>query len=166
MILSGYSFASLFCGVSGNSNLFSPFPVYDSNNRDTDSLSIPFALACSFFVFVRYDFIYFSSCYCVSMQPPQFQPAPLEIYICVLLLFLCVLRVYITSIFLLYISTIKIGVKHYWLGSVARYKQGEVKPLMEVADKIPKALNVTLEELLNGPSTQDGELRLIISKAE
>lgn len=42
-----------------------------------------------------------------------------------------------------------VGVKK---NSIARYERGEVSPSIERANQIAKILNVTLDDLINGPS--------------
>ena len=42
-----------------------------------------------------------------------------------------------------------IGIK---TNSIARYERGEVSPSIERANQIAKILNVTLDDLMNGPS--------------
>ena len=51
------------------------------------------------------------------------------------------------------------------MNSIARYERGEVQPSVEIAQLIAGALNVRVDELLNGPTTEDWELRLVVSKA-
>ena len=48
--------------------------------------------------------------------------------------------------------------------SIARYERDEIKPSIETAKKIADALGTTVEELLNGPASQNWELRLVVSK--
>ena len=48
--------------------------------------------------------------------------------------------------------------------SIARYERGEVQPSIEIASSIAKALNVTVDELLNGFLSEDWELKIKIAK--
>ena len=50
------------------------------------------------------------------------------------------------------------------VNSIARYERDEIKPSIETAKKIADALGTTVEELLNGPASQNWELRLVVSK--
>ena len=48
--------------------------------------------------------------------------------------------------------------------ALSRYERGVVRPLSDVVIKIAKALNVTTDELLNGPAPATWELRVIYKK--
>ena len=48
--------------------------------------------------------------------------------------------------------------------SLARYERGEMQPSLEVINSLARALNVTTDELINGPVSNDWELRIKISK--
>lgn len=50
------------------------------------------------------------------------------------------------------------------VNSIARYERGEVQPSIEIANIIAKVLGTTVEELLNGPSTKNWELKLLVKK--
>ncbi|MBQ7217126.1 MAG: helix-turn-helix transcriptional regulator [Synergistaceae bacterium] len=44
--------------------------------------------------------------------------------------------------------------------SIARYERGEIRPSIEIASRIAKVLEITVEELLNGPD--DGKVKLTL----
>ncbi len=46
----------------------------------------------------------------------------------------------------------------------SRYERGIVVPSVEAAQKIAKALGVTVDELLNGPDNKELEVRIIIGR--
>ena len=48
--------------------------------------------------------------------------------------------------------------------SLARYERGEMQPSLEVINALSKVLNVTTDELINGPVSNDWELKIKISK--
>ena len=50
------------------------------------------------------------------------------------------------------------------MNSLARYERGEVQPAIEIANKIAKALNVTIDELLNGTESKDWEIKIKLAK--
>ena len=50
------------------------------------------------------------------------------------------------------------------MNSIARYERGEVQPSIEIANLIAQVLGVTVEELLNGPSSENWELRILMKK--
>ena len=51
------------------------------------------------------------------------------------------------------------------VNSIARYERGEIRPSIEIASKIAKVLEITVEELLNGPAEASWELRLVMRRA-
>ena len=48
--------------------------------------------------------------------------------------------------------------------SIARYERNEMKPSIETAEILAKALNVTVDELLNGSVSDNWELKILIKK--
>ena len=48
------------------------------------------------------------------------------------------------------------------VNSIARYERDEIKPSIETANVIAQVLGVTVEELLNGPSSENWELRILM----
>ena len=50
------------------------------------------------------------------------------------------------------------------VNSIARYERDEIKPSIETANVIAQVLGVTVEELLNGPSSENWELRILMKK--
>ena len=55
-----------------------------------------------------------------------------------------------------------IGVK---LNTVWRWENDKASPSVEIAKVLSKIFGITESELLNGPTTEDWELRLVVSKA-
>ena len=50
--------------------------------------------------------------------------------------------------------------------TISRYERGVISPTAETLSKIANALEVTIDELLNGVSKQDWELRLLVTRGE
>ena len=50
------------------------------------------------------------------------------------------------------------------VNSIARYERDEIKPSIETANVIAQVLGVTVEELLNGPSSENWELKILMKK--
>ena len=48
--------------------------------------------------------------------------------------------------------------------SIARYERGELNPTVEIANKIAEVLKTTVNELLNGPVSEDWEVKIKIAK--
>ena len=48
--------------------------------------------------------------------------------------------------------------------SIARYERGELTPTVEIANKIAEVLETTVNELLNGPVSENWELKIKLAK--
>ena len=48
--------------------------------------------------------------------------------------------------------------------SIARYERGELTPTVEIANKIAEVLGTTVNELLNGPVSENWELKIKLAK--
>lgn len=48
------------------------------------------------------------------------------------------------------------------LNTISRYERGVISPTTETAQKIAQALGVTVDELLNGPTKQEFEVKILM----
>ena len=46
--------------------------------------------------------------------------------------------------------------------SLSRYERGAVAPSIDMAQKVANALNITVDELLNGPASQQFEIKIMM----
>lgn len=50
------------------------------------------------------------------------------------------------------------------VSALSRYERGAVTPSIEMASRIAKALDISIDELINGPAPETWELRVIYKK--